>query len=662
MLERVVQLVMGWDAQRVAGLLLQDMALCQGWFESFSGSPAEQTPYRTVPERIALWQSERIPPDNETEGRRHQVLLRDLMALLEEDRDQELNADEVAFLCAAHDIVAGAADTAAFDRVRDVLDEHHRILLQLRQEGGPAPGLPALSRRIQYVSEENILAAPSRTTRLLAGIELPCRGPVLTCPSHLRILGDVPDNCTVVIDANAYCCVDGYLLGRVLSKQHCEVRGNISGVAVTLHGDVRARSIINNAQVVAKMGSVFTRNAQGPKLIFAGKKIEIAEGTMLGKFVARVMHVRNDVRGGLIQVSDLVEADQFRHLGNNTLAIVLRRELSCEDFGEVTGADLNKLLSQAYRLRRVAHNFDAMAEIAEHEVEHTAQSLLMFLFGGTETHKKLEEVVAAQRHLDLLTRVMSNLREVLESAQDGLVYRSAEGAALSDKELLRLDGEGPVDQTLVREHEDAMKLRSRLGTKNLDRDQTSLILRQAQEKLERLLEERQKITATVAKKEREMQSLVQYEQILAGAAKSATKFELLQRILPALKKQAPDSPVAQRLKTRFVLMALKTIERRTRYIKECQDQAEQSRKDFRAVSERLGKDFQIRVLEQPEDEDSAARATGRFEPGVRIYMDVLIGGDEERGDDSVLVTSADATDAVKTYIRAHAGTRFHIKS
>src|SRR5690606_21980894 len=102
--------------------------------------------------------------------------------------------------------------------------------------------------------------------------------------------------------------------------------------------------------------------------------------------------------------------------------------------------------------------------------------------------------------------------------------------------------------------------------------------------------------------------------------------------------------------------ALRAIERATTHAAEFEKKAEESLADFRAVSERLGKDYQIRVLENPEDESFAARVTGCFEPGVHIYMDAF---DENAPAtaDRVLVTQED--DAVHTFIRAGGGTRFH---
>ncbi len=663
MLDRLLAYVASASDEALAALTLQDMALCQAWYESYFDDPKEQRQYEFVLEKVAAWQSMVQTPAEHTAGRRHQVFLRQLIEHFIQKRQKEFGPDEIAFLTAVHYIGKGIKDVEQYDRVHEMLDPYMPVVLSRRQEEEPVPRLRSIAKKLQYATEEDIRKAPMRETRLLAGIELPCRGPVLTCRRHLRILGDVPDTCTVVVEGEGnICCVDGYVLGRVLAKQQCEVRGNVSGVIVTLHGDIRARSVINNAQTIAKMGGVYCLSAQGPKLIFAGRRIEIATGTMLGNFITRVMNVAEDVKGGRIQVAELAQARYFRHLGSSQLGIVLRRELSCEDFGEITGAELNRLLSQAYQLRRAARNFDTMAQLARREIEHKAQSALMFLLGGGETHKKLQEIMAAQRRINMLVRIISNLQDVLERVQDGMLGAldefEAENAEFADiSAFLEEEETTSLDQDLLQETEEARALQERLAGQRLDRTQTQSILSEVTEKIGYLENERSKLAAVVSQREKEMQSLDQYETLLAGVGKNASKLEMLQKLLPAVRRQGPDSPIAARLQAGLVVMALRTIERQSVNLEEYERHAVENRRNFQAVSDRLGKDFQIRILENPEDEAFAARVMGRFESGVKIYMDVYVENEAEAPKDSI-VTTPDSDD-VRTYVRAGTGARFH---
>jgi len=653
LLQGLIDFVVASESGRTFKLTLQDIALCQLWLASDEDLDAQTR--NALAERIQGWCENPGSQDLNTAGRRHQFVLREVTAKATSGRIESLSGDEAALLCAALELIEKTKARDAFSRIEGLLREHVKPLSARRDARGLTPELASLSRRITYVTEADILKAPQSNVRILAGIELPCRGPVYTASGHLRILGDVPDNCTVVAEDNGYCCVDGYVMGRILSKCQCEIRYNISGVAIVLDGHIRARSIINNAIAVAKMGSVVCRNAQGPKLVFAGKSIQVGEGTMMGKYITRDMTVEKDVRGGHVEIAGAGSAAYFRHLGMSNVSIVLRRELSCEDFGEVTGAELNRLLSRAYKLRRHARNFTHLAEAARHEANHTAQSVLMVIFGGGEVQKRLEGFLRAQRRHRFLSHVVENLRSMLDYAQEGIA-----GADDDDLSGPVIDADEPLDQEdadLEAAKAEAAKLQSSLRARSLDRRQTKVILDEIREKLATMNEQKQHLAEQMAEEQRGIQNLEKYEQILAGSGKEATKLDVLNRILPALQQQPPDSTMGKRLRASYVTRALRSIERAAHHAAEYDRKANESLSDFRAVSERLGKDFQIRVLENPEDEQSSARVTGRFEAGVRIFMNQYSENIAELPADSVLTTPED--DAVRTYMRSSDGEGFH---
>jgi hypothetical protein len=99
------------------------------------------------------------------------------------------------------------------------------------------------------------------------------------------------------------------------------------------------------------------------------------------------------------------------------------------------------------------------------------------------------------------------------------------------------------------------------------------------------------------------------------------------------------------------------VERAVRRAGELEEKATENLGNFRAVSDQLGKDYQIRILENPEDEGNAARVTGRFESGSRIYMDEYIENIAGASPDALIITPND--EAIHTYLRSGAGTRFH---
>jgi hypothetical protein len=250
---------------------------------------------------------------------------------------------------------------------------------------------------------------------------------------------------------------------------------------------------------------------------------------------------------------------------------------------------------------------------------------------------------------------MGNLQDVLEGAQSGLVNTLAlePGGNGSASEVVEDTNNGGMDLDLVKESEEALRLQKKLDSIRLDRSQTSVIVDQAMDKLEFLERERDALEEKITQDEKSLQSLQQYDQLLAGSGKNKQKRAILKRALPKLRQQPTDSGVGARLEGAFVSRALNTIDRRTTYAEECAEKAEKNRRDFRAVSDRLGKDFQIRVLENPESDDTAARVTGRFEPGVQVFMELRM-EDQSTQPEGSIVSTPDG-DEIRAYIRANRG-------
>lgn len=653
---RLVEFVASPDVSSDFSFTLQDMALCQLWVDHQRAPSIDGPNPDQVSRRIDAWLQQEPPPDIQTTGRRHQHLLRNLLDALESGRETDLLPAEVALLQTADGLCRRMNESNTPTRFAARLEKHRGRLSALAERHGKAVRIHELETCICFATPQDIQGAPSEAIRLLAGIDLPCRGPVFRADANLRILGDVPEDCTVVVENNGHCSVDGYVMGRILTKGFCEIRHNISGVAITKEGFIRARSIINNALVISKMGRVACTTAQGPKLVFAGQAIEVAESTMMGTFITRRMTVDGEMRGSHLEVSLQARATRFRPLGTSPMIIVLRRELSCEDFGEVTGDDLKRLLSAAYALRRNAHNYRNLAEAARREGEHTAQSILMYIFGGGEVQKRLQSFLQAQRRYTLVSNVVDNLKRILAEAQDGLAGDTPHEVATMPTLELEHEEEEP-DELIDGARADTEQLAASIREGGLNRTQRTLLMEEARTKLAAMMALQAEAEAKMREEERGIQQLEKYEQVLAGSGEGATKLEVLHRIIPAMKKQPADSVMGRRLRSGFVIRALRNVDRAVRHGKEFGTNASKYLTDFWAVSERLGKDYQIQVLENPENEEECATVTGIFEADTRIFMDVYVPNIAEASPDTLIVTPED--DGVRTYRRTQPGTGFH---
>jgi hypothetical protein len=659
MLRSLIEHVSVADDTALRALCPQDIALCNLWQRIH---PEILDEFPQLPGRINAWRALDHAQPGEEGGRRRQFLLREQIAHLEEISPANMDPESVAFLCEVYDLCEsnGAATTRPGEHIGPYI-----IHLRARAETLQLVSLDALLRRAAYLSPQDLARAPMREIRVLAGIELPFRGHVFEFEGHVRVLGDVPEHCTVVV-RDGHCAIDGYLLGRVLSRHLLEVGENISGVAITLLGEIRARGIINNALVVAKLGSVRCVNAQDPKLIFAGKQLLIEEDTYLGNYTAHEILVRGRVRGGLIQVSGQAESPFFGHQGGRRLSIVLRRELTCADYGEVAGPELRKLLSEAYRLRTRAEQCEVNAAFASEKAEQLAGNALMYLFGGGAAQKHLEELAVVHRRLGAMRRVERNVRNVLDAALNRLAEIDARAAAHAtgeespDTGFYDLDEEEAQEQDIAEVNAHAHVLHARIRDAKLLRTQAVETINEAREKLASLAAECKALDVQMLQASGALGRGEHLEKLLGGD-REQKRLPVLKRVLPRLKEQ-PMSAAAQRMQEPFAAMTLRKINRALEQVKDYTARAKAFRQDFQTVNARLGQEFQVEVIEQTAEENRVTRVTGRFDPDVEICMDYVLESEHHAIPGAVFSTPKAAAGENRTYYWTRDGVRFYSQS
>ena len=370
MLDALIEFVQKAQGEDFEKLCMEDAALCIAWCRSWEGNAARMSQYESVPKIVKTWINTPQADFAHTEGRRHQWVLRELIDELQAGRARTLAWDEVALLTAVMELIELSGTPDTYTRLRTLLTPHAKLLTVQAKSLPPAPGLPTIAACLHVVSSKQVLASRPRDVKVFAGIPVNVRGPVLVHErGHLKILDQVPENCTVVVE-NGSVSVGGFVLGRVAASQHCEVRENISGMVVVRQGNVRARGIMVRSKVVSKWGSVWGKQAESPDLVFAGTEIRVENTTSMGEFRAPVITVLGDVCGGVYRVTKQLTADRFRSEQNRKLSIVLRQDLTCEDYGENPGPDGLRYLMKANRMKRDIAAMRERVATAQSEAEH----------------------------------------------------------------------------------------------------------------------------------------------------------------------------------------------------------------------------------------------------------------------------------------------------
>lgn len=646
---RLIEHVVSLPAEEIEQLAIQDIALCRVWYEASNGRAGAVEGATRIPELVDHWLEKTRPDAPETEGRRHQTLLRDLIGRLHGAQVGSMARDELELVSTVFDLIQHAANPQPFERVKELLKPHMKVVDARRSILKHEPRLHKLSETLHIVNTEDILKSRVREVRVLAGVPLPSRGPLLAHQGHVRVLGDVPDNCTIVVEAG-HCVVDGFVMGRIAATGQCEVLENISGVVITRDGDIRARNIIDNAHVIAKLGRVYCRRAQNPKIVFAGLGIEIRNESVQGRYLSSSIEIGEEALGGEFHISESIQAHRFRQSESRPLFIVFRNGFSCKDYGEIPGREMAHLLSKTMRLRRQLNYAKQVRDLANREAEQIASNVLMFLLGGEAIKKILDDTVKAQSRLSVLNRIIIGLYGLYVASHDDMDEGDSAGPeegesdlGLSgfEEEVADLEPEGGIDADLREEHDNITQMKQELVTAKKDRKLLPTTRLAIQGRLANWIQESRELTDRIQQNERSIQQEINWTKLMSGD-EEATKFVMLRRLLMASKNNKLEGPIPERIRSSYVSLMLRLIRSRVEKATRSRKSIQELRTAFNEASEEIWNAYQVRLTEDEDDPLKRATATGRYGTNVKLYADKsLVDSDDAPPKGRYLVTPGD---------------------
>ena len=512
------------------------------------------------------------------------------------------------------------------------------------------------------VNTADIEGAKSREVRFLAGVELPCRGPVLVQRGHMRVLGDVPESATLVVEQGS-CVVDGYVMGRVAASGACEIRENISGVAIARNGDIRARNVIDGAFVVSKRGWVRCRRAQRPKMIFAGECIRIGQETIQGRLISRSIRVAESIHGGEVHVGADLEAEWLRHSHNRPLDIVFRPRLSCKDYGEDPGRQMAVDVSASIHLREKLYLAQRKMSFALNEAEQIASNALTYVLAGEEMEALIDKTVSAHRRLNILNRIVLSLHTLFANAECTLeapLPADSEENALDTRETdsildelnSEMDklGEGmPEDDLLRTGRTEIAHARKELGADRPNRKNLHYTLAGLGKKLTHWLDEAEGLKQQIGRNEQLIQDSLRTKNVLSESAADTPKLVTLQHLVAKLRQGPRDDPMGMRLNSAFESLMLRTIHSKVEAAKKARNDIEGLRRQFSEAREKVWQEYQMNI---PKEDDilTEMTATGRFDPGVRLHAAPHFLRDEQPATTGASIVSHGSGEQVASYV------------
>ncbi len=661
MFEKLVAIIASGPGDRFTGLSLEDAALGRAWCDARKHAAGDPAKRQAVLEQIDAWLKLYRCPPCETEGRRSQWLLRDLIDRVRAGEVDALERDELDFLSRAFQLTGRVEDRASCARVRTLLAPFVNEIEVRRKILPGAHSLAALARRLQIIDTADIETAPHSAIRTIAGIQMPARGPLTKLVVHVKLFGNVPDDCTLVVE-NGCCSVSGYVLGRLAVTQHCDVRHNISGVVISSLGDIRARNIIDQACVVAKAGNVQVRRAENPKLLFAGQRLVVTDAIRRGNIIAPDITVQNEVLGGRLQVSRCLTAGRFRATPELPLDIIFRKQLAGSDFGGVPTPHATRLWSQTLHLKTRILTLESLLAATDREIERLSENALFFICSNPATERHIDTIRQSKRRLDLIDRIIDGLL--------GMPYAIAERAA--ERALaLQESGEASLDEAGVM-FSVADAVLNQLGTDAAsERDVYACIssmadirdtLRQGvpgnrlaassltriREELQRWLDEKRLLAERITAADARLRSQWDFSEIIQSARGASSPEQLLSHLLETARNQPPGNPLAEKTTSNFVAAMLRSIEKKREATEPHRCELSEKRREFDQKSLQLRTQHHLVVSLEETGHGEGPRVSGRFEGGVVLYADTLAAEQDGPTENTRLVVP-ESGHAVKSY-------------
>lgn len=635
MFDPLVKFVLGLSEERLAAISLEDMTLCALWCDSYRENSERRPEYDALRAILDTWTECAAPPAEPSEGYRQQPLLRELIELVAQGGIPHMTRDETDFLVFAWGLAQRAKNPDLRERPMARLVPVIHLLEERREKLDPAPGLPSLSKRIAVVSAEVLKQAEAHDQRTFAGLDVPVRGPMFTHRGNLKIVESIPDDCTVLVE-DGHCTVSGDVHGRLCATHSCEVLANISGMVVSLRGDVRLRNAVGQCTVVAKEGSVRCVGAQEPRLVFASRHLFIRENATLGTYIATNITIKEDAIGAELHVSGTLEARCCRNTPGRSTYVVLRTSLSCNDYGEVLSADSTRLLTASMKLRQRMLMLGAFQGMNEREADDYAGNVLLFLLGEDKTTDQVEKVQRLRAKNAYLERMETTLRSLIMAIEDRLSLGGEdhdpdspfspfgpEERAMVDEmqqDLMALAAESPIERTMFEQREEILSLIWQMFRKLLTRKKILDTLQKMLARASDIAETRQKVLELIQLREAMLEKTMTRLAILQRAKEECARVEVLQQLIAASRGRDDMANFRDRCSNRYVKLMQRNVETRRTRVTDYRTAIVGLQEKLRKNRGKLWSEYQISLPEHFLEGDTGACATvvSAFESGVQL--------------------------------------------
>lgn len=665
MYESLVKYICELPDDKIVHAYLEDITVCAAWLDSYRDQPEITEPFGALKQKFDVWVSGVTPLREETEGYRQQPLLRELVDELGRGKASELRREELDILYFAHGLVGRTGKPELFERIPAMIEPHLAAIDARRSELPLSPGLGGLGTRMLIYTTEDIKAAPSRDVKIFAGLETPLRGPLLVASGNTKIVGDVPDGMGVAVEGGDV-TVSGRVNGKLAATKNCEIYGHVAGTVVSRKGVIRARGLLPQSIAVAKEGSLYMVSAEGAKTAFGCNMCSVKKTSKSSHLLGRCIQVGEDLVGGKVQTSEYVTATRFCN-DDKKLAIVLRRGLSPQDYGEVLLIESLRLLTNAIKLRQKLSNLVEMHGLAEKEADEYAGNVLVFLVGDEGSASRVANVQGLRRKLAYMSRLaatahslVSYVEERISTGQqpDQQSSGAEERALMEDlqRELGMLATEGQVEVSVQEAQKTLVNFVKRLSAQVVLPVQLTKILDEVSECHEAYANEVKRLTAQISSDEGSIEGAAGKTAILERAKEKGSRVAMLNQLIAAARAKPSNSGFGRRMMERYVKIMQRNIEARLAHATSYRSAIAATEERIDAIRDKLWTEFQISLplhVLKGWNRDGA-KAVGQFESEVLIAAWPHLVDQGRPGDTGFLLTPGLGQE-VQTFRRSENG-------
>jgi hypothetical protein len=671
-LEQIAAYIAGLSADALPQVFLEDVALCAAWLESHQNNPSELAKYPNLHTQIDAWVAVADPEwaGDHTAGSRQQPLLRLYVNDLIRGKINQMAHDELDLLYFAWVLSERSEKEGLFERSLDCLRPFVRQLEKQREATALCPGLPHLGEAVAHFSIEDLKQAEPRDVKLFAGLDAPVRGPVLLHTGDVKIIGDIPEDCAVVVEEGA-CYVRGDVHGKLAAARNCEILGAVSGIVVTRRGQIRAGKVVHPARVISKEGSVAVLCTESPRLIFAANDLRVARGGIGGKYRAHEVIFEGPILGGEVHVSGKCTGTFFEATDERALAIVLRRTLSCRDYGEVLTHESSRLLTAAMYIRQRVHHLRGLAELTDREADEYAGNVIRFILGSeNNSTNRAQSIQQIRRSMAFIDRLEIALDSLVKSIEDQLDLDGSSDSGTSESsrvdvrilvedlesDLGQLVAEGPLSREVMDYREVVTKAAKETQRAFVTENQIIMSL-QSLLTLRDTLSDKRVEFEDIERNDADVPSDTPGQAaVLEKAKQNRARIEVLAKLLSLAHGGGGNEGFRRLCNDRYVKLMQRNIEHRKARVIEFATQVRKLEADIGTIRNKLWRDYRVslprHVVEQMPD--ILPTVEGAFSAGVRVLAwPHLV---ESKGPDGAAAATTQDTDSqVVTFERLEEG-------